>query len=94
MVGLKMIAMSVVLLLAMANPAFAFRCTNMLFKIDAALAEATNLTQAQIDDIKALRDGGAASHDIGNHSLSIAQLIDAQTKLGISDGPSEVRDDY
>lgn len=86
--------MSIVLLLAMANPAFAFRYTNMLFKIDAALAEATNFTLAQIDDIRALRNDGAASHDSGNHSLSIARLIDAQTKLGISDGPSPIRDDY
>ena len=60
MIGIKITTVCGVLLIAMANPALAFQCSSLVSKVDAALADATTLSTAQADEIKTLRDDGAA----------------------------------
>ena len=84
MFGMRAAAVGGVLMLAMASPALAFRCPGLVSTVDAALAEATNLTTAQADEIKALRDDGAAKHDYGDHGGAVMELNNALSKLGIS----------
>ena len=43
-----------------AGPAFAFHCPADMAKIDAALAAGTQLSQADLDEVKALRAEGEA----------------------------------
>ena len=53
-------------------------------KVDAALADATNLPTAQADEIKALRDDSAAKHDYSDHGGAVVALNKALSKLGLS----------
>lgn len=89
MIGIKAATVGGVLLIALASPALAFTCPNLASKIDAAIADATNLSTDRIDALKAQRDKGVAKHEAGNHSGSIAVLRDALKKLGQSGGFTE-----
>ena len=60
MIGIKIATVCGVLLIAMASPALAFQRSSLVSKVDAALANATTLSTAQADEIKTLRDDGAA----------------------------------
>ncbi len=88
MVGTKAATVGGVLLITMASPALAFQCPGLVSKVDAALAGATSLSTAKADEIKALRDDGAARHDSGDHGGSVAALKEALAKLGQSSGGS------
>ena len=94
MIAKKAAAVGGVLLIIMASPAFAFRCPGLVSTVDAALAEATNLTTAQVDEIKALRDEGAAKHDYGDHGGAVVALNKALSKLGQSSGSSSGGSSY
>ena len=94
MTSIKTAALVGVLLITVASPALAFKCENLLGKIDNALGKTSNLTSAQIDEIRALRDDGAAKHTSGNHGGSVATLTEAMKKLGLSSGSSSSGSDY
>ncbi len=94
MIGIKAAAVGGVLLIAMASPSLAFQCTSLMAKADAALAEARILSTARADEIKALRDDGAARHASGDHGGSVAVLKQALAKLGQSGGTSSSGRDY
>ncbi len=94
MVGLKAAAVGGVLLITMASPALAFQCPGLVSTIDSALADATNLSTAQADEIKSLRDDGAAKHDYGDHGGAVVALNKALSKLGLSTGSSSGGSSY
>lgn len=94
MFGMKAAAVGGILMLAMASPALAFNCPNLLGKVDNALGKAPDLTADQLDEIKALRDDGAAKHAAGDHGGSVAVLTEAMEKLGLSSGSSSGGSDY
>lgn len=64
-------------------PAYAFHCPADVAKIDAALQAGTNLSTAQLAEIKGLRDEGERLHKAGNHSESVKVLGEAMEILGI-----------
>ena len=75
------IIVAAAVLLAFAGPAYANYCPSLMAGIDEALQAASNLSSAQVDEIKRLRDEGAESHRTGNHSESIAKLKKALALL-------------
>lgn len=94
MFGMKAATIGGVLMLAMASPALAYNCPNLLGKVDNALGKATTLTTDQANEIKALRDDGAAKHEAGDHGGAVVALNRALSKLGISTGSSSGGSDY
>ncbi len=82
MFGMKAAAVVGVLMLAMAGPALAFNCTNLMGNVDHALGKASDLTAQQRDEIKALRAEGVAKHAAGNHGGSVVALKKAMAILG------------
>ena len=75
------IVVAAAVLLAFAGPAYANYCPSLMSGIDETLQTASNLSSAKADEIKRLRDEGAASHRAGNHSESIASLKKALALL-------------
>ncbi len=65
-------------------PAYAFHCPADMAKIDAALRAGTNLSAAQLEEVKRLREGGERLHKAGNHSESVKVLAKAMDMLGIN----------
>ena len=94
MIGFKMVTVVGALLITMTSPSLAFQCPSLVAKIDAAPADASNLSKARADEIKVLRDDGAARHDSGDHGGSVVVLEEALNKLGQSGGSSSGRADY
>ena len=94
MIAIKAAAVGGVLLITMASPALAFQCPSLVSKLDAALADATNLSTVQADEIEVLRDDGAARHDAGDHGGAVAVLKEALSKLGQSSGSSSGGSSY
>ena len=88
MISIKAAVVVGVLLITMASPALAFQCENLLWRVDTALGKAPGITAEQMDEIKALRDDGAAKHQAGNHGGSVVVLKEALSKLGNSSGSS------
>lgn len=66
----------------LALPAFAGSCPAEMASIDAAL-ETASLSEADMAEVKALRDEGETLHDSGDHAGSMAKLAEAKAKLGI-----------
>ncbi len=75
------IIVAAVVLLAFTAPAYANYCPSLMSGIDEALQTASSLSSAKVDEIKRLRDEGAASHRAGNHGESIARLKKALALL-------------
>ena len=88
MIGIKAGTIGVVLLVAWASPALAFTCPNLASQVDAAIANASNLSTDQAEALKAQAEKGVAKHEAGNHSGSIAILRDVLKKLGQTGGTS------
>lgn len=76
------LAVSTALFLA-AGPAFAFQCPADVAAIDAALAGNPDLTEAQLAEVKELRDQGEELHSAGDHQESVDTLAKAKEILGI-----------
>ena len=79
----KSILLAAVVLVAMTAPAFAKHCPKDVAIIDQSLPKATGLSKAQMTEVKALRDKGAAQHKSGNHAESIKALHEAIKILGV-----------
>ncbi len=75
MFAMKAAAVGGVLMLAMAGPALAFNCTNLMGNVDHALGKASYLTAQQRDEIKALRAEGVAKHGGSVVALKKAMAI-------------------
>ena len=68
-------------LIAVAGPAYAFQCPTLGANIDVALADATYLSEAKADEIRALREDGAQKHREGSHSAAVKVLKEALALL-------------
>ncbi len=80
---MKSIFLAAAVVVAMTSPAFAKHCPKDVKIIDQSLPKATNLSQMQITEVKALRDKGAALHKSGKHGESIKVLHEAVKILGV-----------
>ncbi len=78
---LKKIALATALLGFMATPALAAHCPKDAAAIEAALAKATNLSDADKAAISALKDEGMALHNAGDHRASEAKLAEAMRMI-------------
>lgn len=66
-----------------AAPAFAFHCPKDIAEIDAALAAGTSLSDADLEEVNALRTEGEELHNAGDHQGSVDTLAKAKAKLGL-----------
>jgi hypothetical protein len=71
-------------LLFASSAAFAMHCPKDMKEIDAALAKNPQLTEAQMQEVKALRASGEAHHNAGEHQQAVDDLEKAKKILGIS----------
>ena len=74
----KLIALSVVTVLAIASPAFAFQCPSLLKQVDAAVG---NRFDAQAAEARRAAAEAAALHASGKHDESVKAAQDALAKL-------------
>lgn len=65
-----------------ASPALAGQCPADMAAIDAAM-ETAQLSEAEMAEVKALREKGEAQHKAGDHAASVATLAKAKDKLGL-----------
>jgi len=63
--------------------ALAFHCPKDMKQIDAALEQGTDLSAAQLEQVKALRAKGEELHKAGKHQESVDTLARAKQMLGI-----------
>jgi hypothetical protein len=68
-------------LMLFATPALAFHCPKDAGAIDAGLAKAASLTDAEKAEITALKDKGMAAHSAGDHAAAQVSLTEAMRKL-------------
>ncbi len=86
MIGIvRMIAAGAVLV-AIAGPAYAYQCPLLVIKIDKSLAAAANLSAAQLEEIKQLRNDGEAEHKAGKHGDAVTTLNKALAQLEGEEG--------
>lgn len=78
---MKHIALIIACLVA--APAMAGQCPADMAKIDAALAAGTLLSEAEVAEVKALRDEGESLHESGDHAASVETLAKAKGMLGL-----------
>jgi len=83
MTRLTLAAAAVAISVLTAGSAMAGQCPAIVKAIDTALAGNTQLSQAQMDETKALRDEGEKLHKAGKHAESVATLTKAKTLLGM-----------
>jgi hypothetical protein len=83
MTRLTLAAATVALGVLTAGSVMAGQCPTMVKAIDAGMAGNSQLSQAQKDEAKALRDEGAKLHKAGKHSESVATLAKAKAIIGI-----------
>ncbi len=79
---MKRLSLSLAFILT-ASSAFAFQCPADMSKIDAALEAGTSLSDAQLAEVKALRDEGETLHASGDHQASVDTLAKAKEMLGL-----------
>ena len=85
MIGIvRMIAAGAVLV-TLAAPAYAYQCPSLVAKIDKSLA-AANLSAAQLEEVKQLRNDGEAKHKAGKHGDAIKTLNKALALLEGEEG--------
>ncbi|NRB17479.1 MAG: hypothetical protein HRU33_07880 [Rhodobacteraceae bacterium] len=70
-------------MISFSTPAIAGHCPIDLTRIDEAVSNAVGLSNAQLTEIKTLRDEGEMLHKSGNHGDSLTALHAALQKLGI-----------
>ena len=97
MIGIvRMIAAGAVLV-TLAAPAYAYQCPLLVAKIDKSLADA-NLSAAQLEEVKQLRNDGEAKHKAGKHGDAIKTLNKALALLegeeGSTSGTTKYDYDY
>ena len=78
---LKKFALATAMLGFLATPALAGHCPADGKAIEAALAKATNLSDADKAEITALKDEGMALHSAGDHRASEAKMAEAMRKI-------------
>ncbi|MCH9019825.1 MAG: hypothetical protein IIA73_05630 [Proteobacteria bacterium] len=86
MIGIVRIIAASAVLVAIAGPAYAFQCPLLVLKIDRSLAAAANLSAAQLEEIKQLRDDGEAKHKAGKHGDAVTTLNKALAQLEETEG--------
>ena len=74
-------ALFTLLLALAAGSAFAFHCPADMKKIDAALANNPNLSEAQLAEVKKHRAEGESLHKAGKHQESVDTLAKAMKIL-------------
>lgn len=79
---MKPIALTLAVLLT-ATPVLASQCPADMAQIDAALAAGTSLSEADLAQVKALRDEGESLHASGDHAASVDTLAKAKEMLGL-----------
>ncbi len=79
---MKRLSLSLAFILT-AGAAFAFQCPADMGKIDAALEAGTSLSDAEVAEVKALRDEGEQLHKAGDHQASVDTLAKAKDMLGL-----------
>ena len=77
---LKRIVLASALAIAFTAPALAGHCPADVKAIDNALAK-MSLPSAQMSEVKALRDQGAAEHKAGKHGDSVGTLAKAMRMI-------------
>ena len=86
---IRMIVAFVFVMLAV--PAFAGSCPTLIGDIDRALEDSSitaSLSEAEIEQVRALRDEGERLHQDGDHGDSVAKLREAMSMLPVSGGSS------
>ncbi len=83
MFRLPLAAAALAVSLLTAGGAMAAQCPVNVKAIDAAMATNMQLSSAQKDEAKALRDQGEALHKAGKHTESMAALTKAKEIIGI-----------
>lgn len=63
---------------------FAAHCPADMKKIDAALSAGTQLSEAELNEVKKLRIEGEELHNAGKHKESVEALGKAMKMLGIN----------
>jgi hypothetical protein len=81
---MKSIRIVTVALSLFAFPAFAAHCPADMKKIDAALSAGTQLSEAELAEVKKLRMQGEELHKTGKHGESVEVLGKAMKMLGIN----------
>jgi len=81
---MKLRTLIAVLMFTLAGSAFANHCPMDMKKIDEALANKPNLSEAQMADVKKWRAEGEALHKAGKHGESVETLGKAMKALGIN----------
>lgn len=66
-----------------ALPASASQCPTDMRKIDAALAQNTQLSEADMAKVRQLREEGEKLHEAGDHAASVETLAEAKQLLGV-----------
>lgn len=66
-----------------AAPVFASQCPADMAEIDAALAAGTDLSEADLQQVKDWRAEGETLHESGDHQASVDTLAKAKEMLGI-----------
>ena len=72
-----------VMMVMLATPALAFHCPKDMAKIDAAMADNPNISDADKAKVMELRQKGEELHKAGNHQESVDTLAEAMKILGI-----------
>ena len=73
-------------MVAIAGSAYAYQCPLLVIKIDKSLAAVANLSAAQLEEIKQLRDDGEAKHKAGRHGDAVKTLNKALAQLEGKEG--------
>ncbi len=81
MIGIVRMTAAGAVLVAVAAPADAYQCPLLVAKIDKSLAAAANLSAAQLEEVKQLRNDGEAKHKAGKHGDAIKTLNKALALL-------------
>ena len=79
----KIAVLAALLAMAWATPVFATECPMDMKEIDAALAKAPKLSDADLEKVKKMRAEGEQLHKAGKHKESLEMLDKAKTILGI-----------
>jgi hypothetical protein len=78
---IKKTALAAAFLALTAAPALAAHCPKDAAAIEAALAKATNLSDAQKAEITELKEQGMSQHNAGDHRAAEATLAEAMRKI-------------
>ncbi len=80
---MKQLLLAGIVSVALASPALAGTCPKFVKAIDAAVAENPQISAAQLEQVKQLRDDGDALHKESKHTEALAALNEAKKILGI-----------